>query len=288
MPSVVYLNGEFIPLEQAKISVLDRGFLFGDGVYEVIPVYQGKIFRLPEHLERLGRSLQATDISLDKSEQSWAELFAQVMVNNDLQKKDASIYVQVTRGVSEKRDHTYPEGMQPTVFVMANPVVYGTELDTVTGIRAITLPDNRWTSCYIKSICLLPNVLLRQQATDQGVEDVILIRDGYVTEAAAANVFIVKNGVLYTPPKDNLILGGITRDLIVELSEQQHFDCHEQAISEQQLKEADEVWVTSSTREIVPVVELNGNVVGDGKVGPMWYTVSQHFQTYKSRLLGKQ
>ncbi len=284
MTPVVYLNGEFIPLQQAKVSVLDRGFLFGDGVYEVIPVYQGKVFRLKEHIQRLQRSLDATNIRLHMTEQSWEMLFEQVIGHNAPEAKELSIYVQVTRGVAEKRDHICPADIEPTLFVMATPVSISVDLDSVTGIRAITLPDNRWTRCYIKSVCLLPNILLKQQALDQGAEDVLLIRDGYVTEAAASNVFIVKNGLLQTPPKDNLILGGITRDLIVELAAQGDFQCQEKAISETELAAADEIWVTSSTREIVPVIELNDKPVGDGNIGSMWYTVAKCFQAYKAQL----
>ena len=285
MASIIYLNGEFLPLAEAKISVLDRGFLFGDGVYEVIPVYQGKAFRVREHIQRLERSLAATQISLVQQEQDWIALFEAVIARNRQETSDLSLYIQVTRGVSAKRDHAFPADAKPTLFMMATPVVYGADLGSVKSIRAITLPDNRWTRCYIKSICLLPNVLLKQTASQQGVEDAILIREGYLTESSSANVFIVKNGVVYTPPKTDYILGGITRDLIVELGEQGSFDCREQEISEQELLQADEVWVTSSTREIIPVTELNGKSVGNGKIGPLWYNVAKRYQAYKAELV---
>lgn len=285
MSPIVYLNGEYLPLEEAKVSVMDRGFLFGDGVYEVIPVYQGKVFRVREHLQRLERSLAETKLSVIQKEEDWIILFEEMIRRNSLETQDLSLYIQITRGVPEKRDLSIPVGISPTLFMMATPVIYAVEATAVKSIRAITLPDNRWTRCYIKSICLLPNVLLKQKALEQGVEDVVLVRDGYLTESSSANVFTVKDGVLYTPPKSDFILGGITRDLIVELGEQGAFDCREQDIPEMELLQADEIWITSSTREIMPVTEINGKLVGDGNIGPLWYHVTKHFQAYKAKLI---
>lgn len=286
MTSSVFLNGEFVTPADAKISVMDRGFLFGDGVYEVIPVYQGRAFRLREHLVRLQQSLAEIRLSVTMTEQAWISLIEELIARNIHQSPDLSLYLQVTRGAAKTRDHGFPAEVSPTLFMMANPLVPPPELAQVSGIKTITLPDNRWTRCNIKAICLLPNVLLKQQALDQGVEDVILLRDGQVTESAAANVFIVKDECVVTPPKSRLILGGITRDLVVEMAQQGSFECREQEISEQQLRRADEVWVTSSTREIVPVIEIDGVPVGDGKIGTMWYNVARCFREYKANLAG--
>lgn len=285
MSPIVYLNGEFMPLDEAAVPVMDRGFLFGDGVYEVIPVYQGRAFRVKEHIQRLQRSLAEIQIQVPQHEADWVTLFQEVIARNSQGAQDLSLYVQVTRGVAAKRDHSFPADAEPTLFLMATPVSYNVDLESVSGICAVTLPDNRWTRCYIKSVCLLPNVLLKQQAVAEGAEDAILIRDGLLTESSAANVFAVIDGMLCTPPKDNLILGGITRDLIMELAGQGAFECRERAISKQELLSADEIWVTSSTREILPVIELNGKPVGDGKIGPVWYNVSKCFQEYKARLI---
>jgi len=276
----VYLNGAFMPVEEAQISVLDRGFLFGDGVYEVIPVYAGKVLRLDEHLQRLQQSLDA--IQLDVVE-DWPTLIADLVESNG--GGDLSVYLHITRGVAEKRDHAFPYSCLPTVFMMATPFVPVQDLEQVQGIKAVTVVDNRWLRCFIKSICLQPNVLLKQQATEAGAQDAILIRDGFVTEAAAANVFVIKDGVIYTAPKDELILGGITRDLILELARGVGITCREEAPSVALLESADEVWISSSTREIVPVTELDERPVGNGEIGPVWYNAMQQYQAYKQQLI---
>jgi len=276
----VYLNGAFMPVEEAQVSVLDRGFLFGDGVYEVIPVYAGKPLRLEEHLQRLQQSLDA--IQLDVAE-DWSVLIADLIELNGA--GNLSVYLQITRGAEAKRDHALPGSTIPTVFMMATPFTPVQELDQVTGIKAVTVVDNRWLQCFIKSICLQPNVLLKQQATQAGAQDAILIRDGFVTEAAAANVFVIKDGVIYTAPKNELILGGITRDLVLELARAAGIECREEAPSEALLKRADEVWISSSTREIVPVTELDDKPVGDGQKGVVWYNAMQQYQAYKQQLI---
>ena len=278
--STVYLNGAFMPVEEAQVSVLDRGFLFGDGVYEVIPVHAGNPLRLPEHLQRLQQSLDA--IHLEASE-PWTEIISDLIELNG--SGDLSVYLQVTRGVASKRDHALPDTSQPTVFLMATPFIPVQDLQQVVGIKAVTVADNRWLRCFIKSICLQPNVLLKEQATQAGAQDAILIRDGLVTEAAAANVFVIKDGVIYTAPKTELILAGITRDLILELLKGGGLECREQAPSAEMLATADEVWISSSTREIVPVIELDGQPVGGGAVGPVWYNAMQLYQGYKQQVI---
>jgi len=274
---IVYLNGEFLPAEEAKISVLDRGFIFGDGVYEVIPVYGGRLFRLPHHLERLDHSLEGIRLANPLSHDYWRAVLEELVQRNG--GGDQSLYLQVTRGVAE-RDHSFPPDSEPTVFAMSKPVPEASP-ELRQGITAITVEDIRWKWCNIKAIALLPNILLRQQAVDNGAGEAIMLRDGFVTEGAASNIFIVNNGVLQTPPKSNLLLPGVTRDLVVELCHGNGIPCVEGAISEMELRAADEVWVTSSTKEIIPVTRLDGESVGDGKPGPLWQQLSDLYQSYK-------
>ncbi len=271
----VFLNGEYLPLAEAKISVMDRGFLFGDGVYEVIPVYAGRIFRIEEHLRRLNNSL--TDIRLDNpyTPQEWQAIFQPLLVSD----KDQSLYLQITRGIAEKRDHAFPEKVTPTVLVMCTEVKPFE--GKFTGIKAVTLDDTRWDLCHIKAITLLANILLRQEAIDEGCAEAILIKQGYVTEGAASNVFAVIDGVLMTPLNNGAILAGITRDVILELAAQNNIPFSEQVIALEALQQATEIWVTSSTREIVPVVELDGLKVGDGKPGPLFRRMDTLLQAEK-------
>ena len=214
--STAHLNGAFLPLDEARIPVMDRGFLFGDGVYEVIPVYGGKLFRLAHHLKRLANSLDAVRIGNPLTDNDWTALLTELVERNS--GGEQSVYLQVTRGVAARRDHAFPADIKPTVFAMssANTTAHGSESDP--GITAVTLPDIRWQHCNIKAITLLPNVLLRQQAIDADTAEAILIRDGYAMEGAASNLFVVSNGLLLTPPNGPALLPGITRDLILELA----------------------------------------------------------------------
>lgn len=278
---VVYLNGEFLALSKAHISVLDRGFTFGDGVYEVIPAYGKKLFRMQHHLQRLDDSLAAIKIKNPLTQKQWQQLIEQLINNNSYD--DQSVYLQVTRGVA-LRDHSFPHKENPTIFMMTTPQEKPPSEMSVTGISAITLEDNRWKNCHIKSISLLANVLLRQEALDKGAQEAILVRDGYATEGAASNLFIVQNDCLITPPKGPLLLPGITRDLIVEISKQQNFCLKEQEISVTDLLNAQEIWVTSSTKEVAPVTKLNDKMIGSGKPGPHWHKMIQAYQNYKQGL----
>lgn len=275
---IVYLNGEFLPLESAKISVLDRGFIFGDGVYEVLPVYNGQLFRLTEHLQRLENSLQAIRLANPLSRQQWIDILTTLVARN--QSGDQSIYLQVTRGPA-KREHNFPQLVQPTVFIMSEATPVNPPSP---GVTAITCPDIRWQRCDIKSIALLANILLRQQAVDVGAVEAILIREGYVMEGAASNIFVVIDGIAMTPPKSQYILPGITRDLILEVMQANQLPYQEVAITEAQLRSADEIWVTSSVREILPITTLDENTVGSGKPGPIWSQVWQLYQNYKQQL----
>jgi D-alanine transaminase len=278
MSDKVYLNGEYLPLSEAKVSVLDRGFLFGDGVYEVIPAYAGRLFRLEDHIVRLNNSLAGIRLPLSYSVADWQAIF-QPMLDSS---KDQYIYLQVTRGYAAKRDHGFPEQIVPTVFAMCSEIK--PFAGRVNGIKAVTLDDTRWQMCNIKAITLLANILLRQEALDQDCGEALLVKDGYVTEGAASNLFAVIDGVLVTPAKNHEILPGITRDVILELAAANNVAYREDLITLEQLKAASEVWVTSSTREIVPVIELDGVAVGEGKPGPVWHTVDNLLQTYKKSL----
>jgi D-alanine transaminase len=271
----VFLNGVYLPIEQATISVMDRGFLFGDGVYEVIPVYSGSLFRLEGHLDRLENSLALTQIENLYSRDQWRELISPLIDNT----KDQYIYIQITRGAAEKRDHAFPIGVKPSVFIMCNDIAVFEGKNV--GVKAISVEDNRWSLCNIKAIALLGNILLRQQAVENECAEAILVREGYVTEGAASNVFAVVDGVLITPPKNNAILGGITRDVILELAKANRIPYAEDILSLDALKTASEIWLASSTREILPVIELDGDLVAGGKVGRLWQAMNGLYQNYK-------
>ncbi len=277
----VYLDGRFLPADEAKVSVFDRGFLLGDGVYEVIPVYNGHCFQLTGHLARLERSLAGVRMVNPLDLAAWQTMIETLVAKNG--GGDQSVYLQVTRGVAP-RDHVFPVGVTPTVFVMSNPLVPVPETYKTVGISAITLPDIRWQNCDIKAITLLPNSLLRQQAQDQGAQEAILIRDGHMTEGAASNVFIVKEGQIFTSPKNEEVLPGITRELVIVLAKQGGIRCLEGEVSEARLRAADEIWVTSSTKEVLPVTKLDDVSVGTGKPGSVWQQMDALYQQYKQRL----
>lgn len=285
--TTAFLNGEFLPLDQARISPMDRGFLFADGVYEVIPAYSGVLFRLQEHLDRLERSLHEIQIANPHTRAEWQAILQQLIDKNG--GGNISVYLQITRGAAEKRDHAFPNPpVAPTIFGMTNPIAApaADSPDSSTGYSAITMDDIRWSRCDIKSIALLPNALMRQHAVQQGCAEAILIRDGFATEGSATNFFIVKDGVVMTPPKSHLILPGITRDLTVELCLANNVAFEEREITEAELKDADEIWLSSSTKEVVPIVELNGKAVGNGQPGPIWKQVARLYVDYKRKLCG--
>jgi len=276
--NAVYLNGEYLPLSEAKVSVLDRGFLFGDGVYEVIPAYKGRLFHLEDHFLRLENSLAGIRLDNPHSREQWQSIFT-ALLDSD---KDQYIYLQITRGAPAKRDHAFPDNTPPTVFVMCSDIVPFDGKST--GIKAATLTDSRWLFCNLKTIALLGNILHRQEAVDKESSEAILIKNGYVTEGAASNVFAVIRGELVTPPKGPAILPGITRDVILAIAERNRIPYQETAISLAELKSAEEIWVTSSIREIIPVVELDGLPVADGEPGPLYRQMDGLFQTYKQSL----
>jgi D-alanine transaminase len=278
----VFLNGKLVPLEQANVSVLDRGFIFGDGVYELVPVYSRVPFRLDEHLTRLERSLGEAKIRNPYSRAQWRSHVYQLV---DAQAfDDQGVYFQVTRGVA-KRDHAFPKSLEPTVFMMSNPLLSPPQAQVEKGGAAVSATDNRWLRCDIKSISLIGNCLLRQMSAEAGAVETILFRDGKLTEASASNVFIVKRGVIHSPPKSNLILPGITYDVVSELAHANHLPIEFRQVSEAEVRAADEIWVTSSSKEVLAIVELDGKRVGDGRPGPAFRRMHQLYQEFKQKVM---
>ena len=282
MSEIVYLNGEFMPLESARIPVLDRGFIFGDGVYEVIPVYSRHPFRLPEHLRRLQHSLDSIRLANPMTDAEWTKLTAEIVARNT--GDDQSVYLQVTRGVA-KRDHAFPRDARPTVFMMSSPLVTPSREQVEGGVPAITATDFRWLKCDVKSVSLLGNCLLRQAAMDAGAVEVVLFREGYLTEASASNVFVVRKGVVLAPPKNHLVLPGITYDVVLELLAANGLAHEVREIPEQEVKTADEIWVTSSTKEVLAVTTLDAKPVGTGNPGPVFRRVHQLYQEFKRKVM---
>jgi D-alanine transaminase len=282
---MVFLNGRFLPLEQATVPVLDRGFIFGDGVYELIPVYSRAPFRMDEHLARLERSLAAVRIANPYARDRWRSVIGELVAQQPWE--DQGVYLQVTRGVA-KRDHAFPAGVEPTVFAMSNPLVNPPRELVEKGVAAVSAPDNRWLRCDIKSISLIGNVLLRQHSADAGAAETILFRDGILTEASASNVFVAKNGLVLSPPKSNLILPGITYDVVVEIAQQLGLPLEFRDIREAEVRAADELWVTSSSKEILAIVELDGRPVGDGKPGALFRRAWEGYQEFKRRVMRKE
>ncbi len=282
MIDIVYLNGRFLPAGEAQVSVMDRGFLFGDGIYEVIPVYAGRLFRLAEHLQRLDNSLAGIRLDNPLEPEQWTRVLNELVERNG--GGDLSLYLQVTRGPAPKRDHAFPPQVMPTVFAMVSPLIPPDAERQARGVRLITLEDIRWRWCHIKSIALLGNVLLKQQALDSGHDEAILVRDGLATEGSASNLFAVIDNLLVTPPKSADLLPGITRDLLLELARTHGMPCAEKSISQEQLLNAQEIWITSSTREVAAAVELDGKPVGNGRPGDWWQQMNTWYQAYKTAL----
>jgi len=270
--STAYLNGEFLPLAQARISPLDRGFLFGDAVYEVIPFFDGEPLLLDAHVQRLERNLAAMQISNPLETAQWNALINELASRNG--SGTLAIYIQVSRGADTGRDHVFPEGVAPTVFAMANELP---AMEYETGAKAITLPDNRWGRCDIKATALLANVLARQSAREAGAIDAILIWDGVVTEGAVSSVIIVENGELIRRPAGPEVLPGTTTEYVFTLATELGLSCRDELISESRLRSADEIWLTGATKGIAPVVSLDGRMVGNGMPGPIWQKVQKAF-----------
>jgi D-alanine transaminase len=282
MAELVYLNGEYLPLAEARVPVLDRGFIFGDGVYEVIPVYSRQAFRLDAHLARLQQSLDAISLANPHLRDEWAERIERIIAAAAWE--DQGVYLQVTRGPAP-RDHAFPENPQPTVFLMAMPLAPPAGELVAQGVTAITAADNRWLRCDIKSVSLLANVLLRQQSVDAGCAETILVRDGMLTEGSASSVFIVKAGKILAPPQSHLMLPGITYDVVLELAHLHNMPHAIRPIREEELRDADEIWLTSSTKEVLAVTWLDGRPVGEGRPGPVYARMHAAYQAFKHTVM---
>jgi D-alanine transaminase len=275
---IVALNGRFIPIEEASVPVLDRGFIFGDGIYEVVPSYGGRLFRWPQHLARLKRSLSKVRIDNPHDDAGWLGLVQELIARHPW--PDQFIYLQVTRGVA-RRDHAFPKGVAPTVFGMASELVPVPAQQREQGVTAVTLPDERWLHCDIKSTSLLGNVLARQAAVDAQALECLMFRDGFLTEGSASNVWMVRHGTMFGPPRDNLILEGIRVRLMDELCQSSAVPLEIRPILREEVLQADELLISSATKEILPVTVLDGRPVGNGRPGPVYQALYQAYQAAK-------
>jgi D-alanine transaminase len=283
----VYLNGEWGPLAEARIPVLDRGFIFGDGVYEVVPLYAQaggarQPFRLTQHLARLGRSLGKIRIDDPFDDAGWRALIARAIESNE-GAGDALVYIQVTRGVAKRRGHAFPAGIAPTVFVMVGPLVFPSDASRARGAVAVTAEDKRWLHCDSKSTSLLGNVLMAQHAVEHDALETIQLRDGWLTEGSSSNVWLVKNGVLLGAPRGPRILEGIRYALIEELARDAGIGFEEREITEAELRAADELMISSATKEIMPITTLDGAPIGAGTPGPVYAALYDAYQRAKQR-----
>jgi D-alanine transaminase len=275
----VYLNGQFLPLEEAKVSVLDRGFIYGDGVYELVPVYGRRPYRLRQHLARLQRSLDGIRLANPHTDTEWEAIIAGLIGRMTF--ADQGVYLQVTRGAA-KRDHAFPAGVAPTVFMMSNPLALPSREQIERGVAVVTAADERWLHCDLKTISLLGNVLARQLAVDAGATETVLFRNGHLTEASASNVLLVRDGVIVAPPKDNQILPGITYDVAFELAREGGLPIEVRPVPKDEALAADEMWLSSSTKEVLAVTSLDGRSFGGGKPGPVFRKVHALFQASKA------
>jgi D-alanine transaminase len=284
LQSIIYLNGDFLPAKDACVSVFDRGFLLGDGVYEVVPFFDGKLFCAKQHLQRLQKSLHGSQLNYPFDENNLLELIDALLKKNPNQGSQRMVYLQITRGAGSERSLPFPENVTPTVFAYCAPFKPLSLEELNLGASAITVDDIRWQWCYIKAITLLPSVLFMQQAKDKNAKEAILIRNGEAMECTTSNLFIVKDGVIKTPPLSPNILAGITRGLVIDLAKHHQLACHETRITEQELRQADEIWVTGSVKEILPITKLDDKPVGTGQVGNVWRNVVKLYNEYKQHI----
>jgi D-alanine transaminase len=278
---LAHFNGKLAPLDEISISPLDRGFIFGDGVYEVIPVYQGAALHARQHFERLQRSMDAIQLKNPHGVDEWIGLMNELLAHHP---GNQSVYIQVTRGAPKSRDHVIPKDLVPTVFMMVQPLASPSKEAIENGVKCVTAEDFRWKKCHIKSTSLLGNVLARQISYDAGATETILIRDGWLTEASSSNVFVVKDGVVAAAPQDNLILLGITYELVQRLAREGTVKLEVRPIGAAELGSADEVWLSSSTKEVLAVTTIDGKPVGNGKPGPVFRRMHALYQDYKAKL----
>lgn len=276
---IVWLNGEFVPLAEARVPVLDRGFIFGDGVYEVVPVYGRVPFRWPQHHARLVRSLGRLRIADPMDAAGWRALVDALVARHPW--NDQFVYLQVTRGVA-KRDHAFPKDATPTVFAMSSPLAPLPPALFEEGVSAVTLPDERWLHCDIKSTSLLGNVLAKQAAVEAGAFECVMFRDGRLTEGASSNIWVVRDGTVIAPPRDHLILEGIRYGLVRELCEAQGVPFEVRELGRTEVEGADELMLSSATREVLPIVRLDGRPVGSGTPGPVFRRLFAAYQRAKA------
>jgi D-alanine transaminase len=282
---ICYLNGTYQPLTEARVSPLDRAFLFGDAVYEVLPVYSSRPFRLREHLDRLNRSLDGIRMSPPLSHAEWAEICRDLIARNSA--VDAYLYLQVTRGAELGRNHAWPEGLQPTLFAYVTALEPAPPSFIDQGVAAVTAADTRWARRDIKSTALLANILLKKLATDAGAFETIMLEDGELTEGSSTTVHVVKDGVIYTPPNGHHILPGTTRDVVGELAARLKLRSESRRVTEPELRSADEIWLAFATRGVLPVTQLDGAAVGNGKPGPLFKRINAAFADYTRELAGR-
>ena len=282
---ICFLDGDYLPLREARISPLDRGFLYSDGVYEVTPVYGGRPFRFTQHHDRLTRSLREIRMEDPLAREAWRDLYHELIKRND-HKGDLYLYVQVTRGAEHGRNHAPLPDVPRTVFAFASPWPEGRAGWRENGLPAVTAQDTRWARCDIKSVSLLANVLLRQLAVDANATETILIRDGQLTDASASSVHVVIGGELRTPPNSWQLLPGTTRSVIEEIADKAGVKWRAVAVSEAELRAADEILLGAATREVQPISLLDGKPVGTGKPGPVWRKLYDAYQAYKRELAG--
>lgn len=281
---ICYLNGNYLPLAEARVSPLDRAFLFADAVYEVVPVYGSRPFRLREHLDRLNRSLAGIRMPAPLSHPDWAKLCQELIARNS--SRDAYLYLQVTRGAEPGRNHAWPEGLQPTLFAYVTALEPVPEVFLKEGVSAVTATDTRWARRDIKSTALLANILLKKLSADAGAFETILLEHGELTEGSSTTVHVVKDGVIRTPPNGHHILPGTTRDVVTELAARLNLRCESGSVTEMELRAADEIWLAFATRGVLPVTTLDGAAVGTGKPGPLFNRVSMAFADYTRELAG--
>jgi len=279
--AICYLNGDFVPLDAARVSPLDRGFLFADSVYEVLPVFDGRPYRFKEHFNRLDRSLGEIRITSPHSHAEWAQLLATLIAHNNA--RSAYIYVQVTRGSEFGRNHAFPVDVKPTVFMMASPLPELTAEIREKGLKAITVEDFRWGRCDIKTTALLANILMKQAAADAGAQEAIIVRDGEVLEGSSSSVFAVLDGTVVTPPNSRKVLPGTTRDAALELADGK-IATQIRSIRVDELKHAQEIWIAAATRDVVPITALDGVPIADGRPGPLWRKMCELFAADRQRL----
>jgi D-alanine transaminase len=280
---ICYLNGEYLPLNEARVSPLDRGFLFADSVYEVLPAFAGRMYRFQEHFDRLARSLNEIKLPSPHTHREWLVVLEELIRRNG--GADMYLYVQVTRGMEYGRNHAFPSSVKPTVFAMASPLPVLTSELREHGLAAITVEDFRWGRCDIKSTMLLANVLMKQRAAELGAQEAIIVRDGEVLEGSSTSVMMVRNGVLSTPPNSHRLLPGTTRDATIELARLK-MPVEIRAITLNELFDADEVWITAATRDVLPITSIDSRPIGTGKPGEYWHRASQAFIDLRAQLAG--